>query len=84
MINLAAIFNSNKVKSSLVTSKCNCVTHTDVDVTSSFFVSELDFDQFLADPKMLPYNFCKSPIADKDHGHILAVDLRIIKNDKLR
>ena len=45
---------------------------------------ELDFDQFLADSTALPCNCCKPPIVDKDYGHILTGNLRIIKNDKSR
>ena len=45
---------------------------------------ELDFDQFLAGPAILPCNFDKSPFFDKDHGHVPTGNLRIFKNSTLR
>ena len=72
---------------SLVTIKCNFITPTvvyDLPAPIRFkmfnfnnFVSELDVDQFLADPIILPCNCDKYPFVDKDHGHILTGHERI-------
>ena len=43
------------------------------------FVCELDVDQFLAGPTILPCNWVASPFVDKDNDQILTVDLKIIK-----
>ena len=66
MINPSAIFNSTNVKSSLVTNKCNFTTPAfayDLTATISSkifnfnnFVSELDVNQLLTDPTILPFN----------------------------
>ena len=66
MINPSAIFNSINVKSSLVTNKCNFTTTTFAyDLTAAIyskifnfnnFVSELDVNQLLTDPTILPFN----------------------------
>lgn len=40
------------------------------------FVSDIDIDQFLADPAILSCNCNKSPFVDKDHGHVLKGDLK--------
>ena len=87
MINLSSIFDSTIVKSSLVT---NLVTTTAVfDIIGPIhskifnfnnFTSNLDVDQLLVDPTILPCNCDKSPFVDKDNGHILIVDSTIIKN----
>lgn len=46
---------------------------------------QLDIGQFLAYlPCNLPCNCHKSPFVNKDRGHILTGDLRIIKNNRLR
>ena len=94
MINLPARFNSTNVKSSLVSNKWNFITPTLVyDLTASIrakifnfnnFVLELDVDQFLADPTILPCNCDKFPFVEKDDGHILTGGMRIIKNNNLR
>ena len=44
-------------------------------------MSELGADQFL---RILPCNCGKFTLTDKDHGHILTGDLRVIKSNKLR
>ena len=46
---------------------------------------QLDIGQFLAYlPCNLPCNCHKSPFVNKDRGHILTGDLRIIKNNRWR
>ena len=48
------------------------------------FLCELDADQLLADPTVLPCNWVASPFFDKYNDQIVIVDLRIIKNNKFR
>ena len=47
-------------------------------------VLELDFDQFLADTTILPCNCDNSTFVDKNHGHMLMGDLKIIQNNEMR
>lgn len=47
-------------------------------------MSKLDIDQYLADPAIYNHVTEKSPFVAKVHDEILAVDLRIIENNKLR
>ena len=85
---------STSVKSSLVTSKYNFMTPTVIyyltapirSIIFNFnnFAAEPDVDRFLADPTMLWCNCDKPPFAEKDYCHVLTVDLRTIKNIKLR
>ena len=48
------------------------------------FVNNLDVESFLVDSSTLPCKCSKSPFKDKDHGHIITGDLRMIQNNKLR
>ena len=48
------------------------------------FVNTLDLDAFLSNPEILPCNSDGSSYGDKHYKHILAGDLRIIKNNVLR
>ena len=74
MIQLPAMFNSTKVKPSLLINKCNFTTSTIAyDLTApicskifkfNHFESELDVEQFLGNPTILSCNCDKSPFAD--------------------
>ena len=48
------------------------------------FVNDLDLDEFLRDPSVLPCECEHSSFSDKHHKHIVTGDLRIIENNHLR
>ena len=48
------------------------------------FVENLNVDEILCNPNSLPCPCANSPFLDKDHGHVLTGNLRIVNNNKLR
>ena len=48
------------------------------------FVLSLDLDAFINENTILPYHSSNSCFEDRDHGHILTEDFRIIYKNKLR
>ena len=48
------------------------------------FVSEVNIEDFVEDNNIYPCHCENSPFKDKDHGHIITGDLRIVTNNKLR
>ena len=47
-------------------------------------IQDLDVDEFLANPSILPCCCADSPFRDNHHGHIISGDLRIVESNKLR
>ena len=48
------------------------------------FVGSLNVESFIQDNSILPCQCSNSSFSDKNHGHIISGDLRLIKNNKLR
>ena len=94
MINLPRIVNSSEVRNcipnSLISFEPPTIVYTLNDPVQSkifnhnHFVNHLDVNAFLNDNSIYPCSCNNSPFVDKDHGHILTGDLRIVKNNKLR
>ena len=92
-INIAAIFNTQTVKSTLTDICDEFETPTVVyDLKNTIrskifnfnkFVSSIDVDEFLRNPESIPCERAGSNFLDKHHGHILTGDLRIVSNKKL-
>ena len=94
LINLPGILNNKKVTSVLSNIDFDFPVPTGVyDLTNPVrnkifnfnnFLSDLNIDTVLSDISSLPCDCQGSQYIDKDHGHILTGDLRIIQNNKLR
>ena len=94
LINLPSILHNSELSDSLKGLNLDFITPTVVyDLTNPIrsnifnfksFVANLDVEEVTANPESLPCHCNNSPFIDKDHGHILTGDLRIVKNNKLR
>ena len=87
MINITKIINDKNVKKNLPTqfNKTKQILAVNA-LIKQYGVRYLTIDtkDILYNMKNLPCNCTTSPLTDRNHGHIVTGDIRILQNNKLR
>ena len=86
MINITKIINNKNVKKNLPTQFNKTEQILAVNALKQYGVRYLTIDtkDILYNMKNLPCNCTTSPLIDRNNGHIVTGDIRILQNNKLR
>ena len=86
MINITKIINNKNVKKNLPTQFNKTEQILAVNALKQYGVRYLTIDtkDILYNMKNLPCNCTTSPLTDRNNGHIVTGDIRILQNNKLR